>query len=78
MDNASIIAIASILKATSPFGFIALLAWGFWKVSERKDKLVIEMHERLIDIAEKQTQAVVKMEAALNALRSAIEGLARR
>jgi len=76
MDN--IAAIANILEATSPFGFIALLAWGFWRVNDRKDKQLTAMHERLISIAEKQTEAMAKMESALVSLRSAIEGLARK
>lgn len=78
MEVASIGAISEILANTAPWGFIALLAWGFWRINERKDKQLVDMHQRLIAIAEAQTHATAKMESALVALRTAIEGLMRK
>ncbi|MCP4680352.1 MAG: hypothetical protein GY854_33670 [Deltaproteobacteria bacterium] len=78
MDFAAVKPVAEWLAATAPWGFVALLSWGFWRINQQKDKQLIDMHERLIDIAETQVGATVRMESALQALKSAIEGLARR
>ncbi len=78
MDFAAIKPVAEWLAATAPWGFVALLSWGFWKINQQKDKQLVDMHEQLIAIADKQVTAIVKMESALQALKSAIEGLARR
>ena len=78
MDLATVKPVADWLAATAPWGCLVFVSWAFWRINERKDKQLVDMHERLILIADKQTSAIVKVEAALQALKSAIEGLARR
>ena len=78
MDLAVIKPIAEWLAATAPWGALVVVSYAFWRINERKDKQLIDMHERLIAISEAQTSAISKMEIALQALKSAIEGLARR
>jgi len=78
MELSLISSIAELLTTGTSWAFCGLLAWGFWRINERKDKQLVEMHQRLIEIAAAQTAAVSKMEAALVSLRTAIEGLMRR
>ena len=78
MEIALISSISEMLANTAPWGFIGLMAWAFWRVNERKDKQLVEMHQRLIELSEAQISATVKMEAALVGLRTAIEGLMRK
>ena len=78
MEIAVISSISELLANTAPWGFVALLAWGFWRINERKDKQLVDMHQRLITLAEAQISATVKMESALVSLRTAIEGLMRK
>jgi len=68
-------AIASFLKATGPYGLVSVLAWAFWRINEKKDRELKALHERMMSMAEEQTVAVTKVEAALVALKEAIEGL---
>ncbi len=78
MDFAAVKPVAEWLAATAPWGALVFVSMAFWRLNQAKDKQLIDMHERLIDIAKTQVAATEKMEAALQALKSAIEGLARR
>ncbi len=70
--------IAEFLKATGPYGLVAVLGWAFWRVSEKKDKEVKDLYEKVAQISEAQTAAITKVEAALLALREAIDELRGR
>ena len=70
--------IAEFLKATGPYGIVAILGWAFWRVSEKKDQEVKELYEKVAQISEAQTSAITKVEAALLALREAIDELRGR
>lgn len=65
--------IATFLEAGGPFAAVAILGWAFWKVNERKDAALRELYEKVAEISRAQTEAIIKVEAALVALRSAIE-----
>ena len=69
--------IADFLRATGPYGLVAVLGWAFWRLSERKDRDLKSLHERLFSMAEAQTAAMTKVEAALVALKEAIVELRR-
>ena len=69
--------IATWLQATGPYGLVAVLGWAFWRVNERKDAALRELYEQVAEMSRAQTQAVTKVEAALVALKSAIENLQR-
>ena len=71
-------AIAEFLKATGPYGIVAILGWAFWRVSEKKDQEVKELYEKVAQISEAQVSAITKVEAALLALREAIDELRGR
>ena len=58
-------------------GLVAVLGWAFWRLSERKDRELKALHERLLSMAEVQTAAITKVEAALVALKEAIQQLRR-
>lgn len=77
MDPSAFTMIADFLKATGPYGLVALLGWAFWRLSERKDRQLQSLHERLVSMAEAQTAAITKVEAALVALKEAIVELRR-
>ncbi|MEZ4247888.1 MAG: hypothetical protein R3B99_06585 [Polyangiales bacterium] len=65
--------IAAWLQATGPYGIVAILGWAFWKINERKDAALRELYERVAEMGRTQTEAMVKVEAALVALKEAIE-----
>src|SRR5690606_27997371 len=65
--------IAAWLPATGPYGIVAILGWAFWKINERKDAALRELYERVAEMGRTQTEAMVKVEAALVALKEAIE-----
>ena len=77
MDPSAFSMIADFLKATGPYGLVAVLGWAFWRLSERKDRELKSLHERLVSMAEAQTAAMTKVEAALVALKEAIVELRR-
>ena len=77
MDPNAFSMIADFLKATGPYGLVAVLGWAFWRLSERKDRELKSLHERLVSMAEAQTAAITKVEAALVALKEAIVELRR-
>ena len=65
--------IATWLQATGPYGIVAILGWAFWKVNQQKDAALRELYERVAEMGKAQTEAIVKVEAALVALKDAIE-----
>ena len=73
MDEFS--SIAAWLQATGPYGIVAILGWAFWKINERKDAALRELYERVAEMSRAQTEAIVKVEAALVALKGAIQEL---
>ena len=77
MEPSALTMIADVLKATGPYGLVAVLGWAFWRLSERKDRELKALHERLLSMSEVQTAAITKMEAALMALKEAISDLRR-
>ena len=78
MEPDTISTFAAVLTATGPYGLVSVLAWAFWRINEKKDKELKALHERMMSMAEEQTVAVTKVEAALVALKEAIEGLKHR
>jgi hypothetical protein len=70
--------IAQMLQATGPYGLVAILGWAFWRVNEKKDRELKVLGEKVVAMAEAQTAAIIKVEAALVALRDAIEDLRER
>lgn len=69
-------AIATWLQATGPYGLVAVLGWAFWRMSERKDNAIHDLYEQVAELSRTQTAAVIKMEAALVALKDALDRLA--
>ena len=67
--------IATWLQATGPYGLVAILGWAFWRINERKDAALRELYERVAEMGRVQTEAVTKVEAALVALKDAIEDM---
>jgi hypothetical protein len=67
--------VATWLQATGPYGLVAVLAWAFWKVNEKKDAQLRELFDKVAEMGRAQTEAVTKVEAALVALKDAIEDL---
>ena len=78
MDSASLAAIAGVLEATTPYGILCVLAFAYYRLGEKKDCEIKKLNQRVVELTERQTAALVKVESALVALRSAIEGLVRR
>ena len=70
--------IVTFLEATGPYGLVAILGWAFWKVNQQKDAALRELYERVAEMGRVQTEAMVKVEAALIALKGAIEELHER
>lgn len=72
MDPSGFSSIAEVLKATGPYGLVAVLGWAFWRVNEKKDRELKDLHATVVKMAEAQTAAITKVEAALVALKEAI------
>ena len=75
MDPSAFSSIAAVLKATGPYGLVAVLGWAFWRVNEKKDRELKDLHATVVKMAEGQTSAITKVEAALVALKEAIDGM---
>ncbi len=78
MDGASFTTITEVMKVSSPWGILGLLFWGYWTLSARKDKEIRNLNRLMLEITEKNTIALMKVEAALTSLRSAIEALGKK
>ncbi len=65
--------IANWLQATGPYVLVAILGWAFWRINERKDAALRELYERVAEMGRAQTEATVKVEATLLAIKEAIE-----
>ena len=77
MDPSSISTIAEVLAASGPYGFLAVLSIAYWKLSQKKDRQMRELFDRVLELSESQTAAITKVEAALVALKEAIADLRR-
>ncbi len=77
MDPSSFSTIAEILKASGPYGLVAVLGWAFWRINEKKDRELKSLSQTVLAMAEVQTAAMTKVEAALVALKEAIQELRR-
>jgi len=78
MDPSGLATIAEVLKASGPYGLVAVLGWAFWRINEKKDRELKALSQKVVAMAQAQTEAIVKVESALLALKSAIEDLANR
>ena len=78
MDPNAISTIAELLTATGPYGLVAILAWAFWRINEKKDRQLRALYDKVVELSEAQTAAITKMEAALVALKEAISDLRTR
>jgi len=75
MDPTGVTDIAEVLKVTGPYGLVAVLGWAFWRMNEKKDRELRDLHATVVKMAEAQTAAITKVEAALVALKEAIRAL---
>lgn len=76
MDPNSFSLVAEFLKATGPYGLVAVLGWAFWRINEKKDRELKALSQKVVAMAEAQTAVITKVELALIALKEAIEDLA--
>ncbi len=67
--------VATWLQATGPYGLVAVLGWAFWRVNEKKDAALRELYDKVSEMSRAQTEAVIKVESALVALKEAIKDL---
>jgi hypothetical protein len=52
--------------------------WAFWRINEKKDRELKLLSQKVLEMAEAQTYAITKVEAALVGLRGAIEELSAK
>jgi hypothetical protein len=76
MEEISVL--AKWIEAAGPYGWVAALAWAFWRVNEKKDAALRELYEEIATLSRTQTEAVFKVEAALAALKDTLSDLVRR
>lgn len=77
MEPSAFATVAEFLKATGPYGLVAILGWAFWRINEKKDRELKTLSQKVVTMAEAQTAAITKVEAALIALKEAISDLAK-
>jgi hypothetical protein len=75
MEPTAFTTFAEFLKATGPYGLVAVLGWAFWRVNEKKDRELKDLHATVVKMAEGKAAAITKVEAALVALEEAIDGM---
>jgi hypothetical protein len=75
MDPATLSPIVGFLTASGPYGLVCVIGWAFWKVNEKKDRELKALSQKIVEMAQAQTAAIVGVEAALVALKDAIEDL---
>ncbi len=63
--------IADWLRASGPYGLVAVLGYAVWK----KDAQLRELFDKVAELGRSQTEAVTKVEAALVALKEAIKDM---
>jgi hypothetical protein len=78
MEPTAFSAFAEVLRASGPYGLVVVLGWAFWRVNEKKDRELKDLHATVVRMAEGQTAAITKVEAALVALKEAIDGMRHR
>ena len=77
MEPSTISTIADLLAASGPYGFLGVTIIAYWKLSQKKDRQMRELFDRVVELSEAQTAAITKVEAALVALKEAIADLRR-
>ena len=63
------------LEEAGAYGVRGGFEGAFWKVNEKKDAQLRELFDKVAEMGRAQTEAVTKVEAALVALKDAIEDL---
>lgn len=69
MDVNDLSTIAKLLELSGPYGLVAFL----WLTNTRTSRDLQAMHEQVVELAARQTEAIVKVELALLALKDAIK-----
>lgn len=68
-------AFAAWLRESMPYGILVITAYALWSILNKKDAELKALNERVAEMAEAQTAAMVKMEAALDGLADVIKNL---
>ena len=68
MDATGISTVAEILSATGPYGFLAILGAAYWKLTQKKDREMRELFDRVVKLAEAQTAAIYELKAVMRSL----------
>ena len=77
METSAIQTIIRLLEAGSPLGVAVGMSWFLWALVEKKDKAMRELYQHVLELSEKQREAMVKMEAALTSLRDTLRDVLR-
>lgn len=64
--------IVELIQSTGPYGMMAIVGWAFWRVNEKKDRVLRDFYEQLVKLSETQTETIVKVEGALVGLKEAL------
>jgi len=57
---------------------VVALGYSLWKLSDKKDAALRELYQEVVQLSRTQTEAVTKVEAALVALKDAIQAIQPR
>ena len=77
MEPGGLETIIRLLEAGGPFGLVAAMSWFLWAMVEKKDKAMRELYQHVLEMSEKQRDAMVKMESALTSLRDTLRDVLR-
>ncbi len=66
---------ATWLQSTGLYGLLAATGWALWRINEKKDAALRDLYEKVLEMGHVQTVAVTKVEAAIVALKQAIDEL---
>jgi hypothetical protein len=69
--------IADFLAASGMYGIVSILGIAYWKMATKKDELLHTIYNRLIELTQAQTAALVDVKGALVSLKEAIERIGK-
>jgi hypothetical protein len=69
--------IADFLAASGMYGIVSILGIAYWKMATKKDDELRMIYNRLIELTQAQTAALVDVKGVLVSLKEAIERMGK-
>ena len=77
MESMGFETVIRCLEAGSPFGAVALMSWLLLNIIEKRDRALRDLYQNVVEMSQRQSEAICKMEAALVSLRDTLRDVLR-